>query len=49
MKEKLNLDLEVEEIEKRELGGGTCSSSTTSRRCTCMCIYTTTLVSDLHQ
>ncbi len=49
MKEKLNLDLEVEEIEKREVGGGSCTSSTTSRRCTCLCAYTTTLVTDLRQ
>jgi hypothetical protein len=42
----LSLDLEIEEIEKREKGGGICSSSTTSRRCTCMCIAPTTLAWD---
>jgi hypothetical protein len=40
------LDLEIEEIEKRERGGGNCTSSTTSNRCTCLCFYTTTLVAD---
>jgi len=38
------LHLEVEEIEKREKAGGSCTSSTTSNHCTCMCIYTTTTV-----
>ena len=44
MKEKQpqTLDLEIEEIEKREKAGGSCTSSTTSRHCTCACIYTTT-------
>jgi hypothetical protein len=36
------LDLEIHEIERREKAGGSCSSSTTSRHCTCMCIATTT-------
>jgi hypothetical protein len=31
------LRLEVEEIESRERAGGVCSSSTTSRLCTCLC------------
>jgi hypothetical protein len=39
---KLSLDLEIEEIESREKAGGTCTSSTTSRHCTCMCIAPTT-------
>jgi hypothetical protein len=43
----LSLDLEIEEIETREKAGGTCTSSTTSRHCTCMCIYPTTLTADL--
>ena len=45
MKEKraLTLDLEIEEIEKREKAGGTCTSSTTSRHCTCACILPTTI------
>lgn len=38
----MSLDLEIEEIESREKAGGICSSSTTSRRCTCMCIAPTT-------
>ena len=48
MEEKapLSLDLEVEEIEKREKAGGSCTSSTTSHHCTCMCIGPTTLSSD---
>jgi hypothetical protein len=37
----VSLDLEVEEIERREKAGGTCTSSTTSRHCTCACISTT--------
>jgi hypothetical protein len=44
----LSLDLEIEEIETREKAGGTCTSSTTSRHCTCMCI-STTLTADLTQ
>ena len=45
MKEKLpvGLNLEVEEIESRERAGGSCTSSTTSRHCTCLCRYTTTI------
>ena len=45
MEEKapLSLDLEVEEIEKREKAAGNCTSSTTSRHCTCMCVGPTTL------
>ena len=44
MKETPNvLSLEVEEIESRERAGGSCTSSTTSRHCTCLCRYTTTL------
>jgi hypothetical protein len=35
------LDLEVEEIEKRERGGGCLTSSSTSRLCTCPCKETT--------
>ena len=35
------LNLEVEEIERRERGGGSCTSSSTSRLCTCKCIFTT--------
>ena len=35
------LNLEVEEIERRERGHGSCTSSTTSRLCTCRCIFTT--------
>lgn len=37
------LELEVEEIERRERGHGSCTSSTTSRLCTCKCIDTTTI------
>jgi hypothetical protein len=37
----VSLDLEVEEIERREKAGGSCTSSTTSRHCTCACISTT--------
>jgi hypothetical protein len=37
------LNLEVEEIESRERGGGCLTSSSTSRLCTCACRYTTTL------
>jgi hypothetical protein len=38
MKENLPvLELEVEELEKRERGGGCYTSSTTSRLCTCPC------------
>ena len=43
---KLVLDLEIDEIESREKAGGSCTSSTTSRHCTCMCIFTTTLAKD---
>jgi hypothetical protein len=32
------LNLEVEEIEHRERGGGSCTSSTASRWCTCRCL-----------
>ena len=42
----LVLDLEIDEIETREKAGGTCTSSTTSRHCTCMCIFPTTLAQD---
>lgn len=42
MKENLPiLNLEVEEIETRERGGGCFTSSTTSRLCTCPCRQTT--------
>ena len=41
------LDLEIVEIERREKAGGICTSSTTSRHCTCMCIAPTTGLSDL--
>jgi len=42
MKENMPvLDLEVEEIETRERGGGCHTSSTTSRLCTCPCHITT--------
>jgi hypothetical protein len=44
----VSLDLEIEEIESREKAGGFCTSSTTSRRCTCMCIAPTTGVADLN-
>lgn len=41
MNEKLPLlNLEVEEIERRERGHGSCTSSTTSRLCTCKCFVT---------
>ena len=40
------LDLEIDEIETREKASGSCTSSTTSRHCTCMCIFTTTLVNN---
>jgi len=42
MKDQLpvTMDLEIEEIERREKAGGFCTSSTTSRHCTCMCINT---------
>ena len=43
---KLVLDLEIDEIESREKAGGSCTSSTTSSHCTCMCIFTTTLAKD---
>jgi hypothetical protein len=44
MKDKFPvLILEVEEIESRERGHGSCTSSTTGRLCTCKCIDTTTL------
>ncbi|MBI3448680.1 MAG: hypothetical protein HY049_07180 [Acidobacteria bacterium] len=36
-----SLDLEVEEIESRERVAGSCTSSSTSRRCTCACFITT--------
>ncbi|HXI04291.1 MAG TPA: hypothetical protein VNI57_14060 [Candidatus Saccharimonadales bacterium] len=42
-RESTSLDLEVEEVETRERLGGNCSSSTTSRFCTCACFFTTTL------
>ena len=48
-RETLSLDLEVEEIESREKAGGFCTSSTTSRHCTCMCIATTTGIGELNQ
>jgi hypothetical protein len=35
----LSLDLEIEEIESREKAGGNCTSSTTSRHCTCRCRF----------
>jgi hypothetical protein len=35
------LDLEVTEIERREKAGGSCTSSSTSRHCTCACFNTT--------
>jgi hypothetical protein len=41
------LDLEIEEIESREKAGGNCTSSTTSRHCTCACISTTIEASEL--
>ena len=46
---RLSLDLEIEEIESREKPGGFCSSSTTSRRCTCMCIAPTTGFAEVSQ
>lgn len=36
------LDLEVEEIESRPRNFGTCTSSTTSKLCTCLCRLPTT-------
>jgi hypothetical protein len=42
----LTLDLEIDEIESREKAGGNCTSSTTSRHCTCLC-FITTLSADL--
>jgi hypothetical protein len=48
-KQPLSLDLEIEEIESREKAGGTCTSSTTSRHCTCACFFPTTLATDLIQ
>jgi len=36
------LVLEVEEIERQERGSGSCTSSSTSRLCTCRCIYPST-------
>jgi hypothetical protein len=36
------LNLEVEEIESRQRAGGTCTSSTTSKLCTCLCRFPTT-------
>ena len=45
VKEKMPvLNLEVEEIESRERGAGNCTSSTTSRHCTCLCFITTSRV-----
>lgn len=44
----VSLNLEIEEIESREKDGGTCTSSTTSRHCTCMCIFPTTTAKDLN-
>ena len=38
------LDLEVEEIERRERSGGCSTSSSTSRLCTCPCRETTTIL-----
>ena len=44
MKENIPiLNLEVEEIETRERGGGCFTSSSTSLMCTCACKETTTL------
>lgn len=48
MNDQVFLDLEIEEIESREKAGGTCTSSTTSRRCTCLCRAPTTGVHDLN-
>src|SRR5262245_52515597 len=39
---RVSLNLEVQEIEKREKAGGHCSSSTTHRGCTCACRPPTT-------
>src|SRR5262249_14487235 len=41
------LNLEVEEIETRERAGGNCTSSTTSRHCTCLCRATTTTLASV--
>jgi hypothetical protein len=38
---RLVLNLEVEEIERRERSGGCLTSSSTSRLCTCPCKETT--------
>jgi len=47
MKEKLPvLDLEVEEIERRERHGGCSTSSSTSRLCTCPCYLTTSRLAE---
>jgi hypothetical protein len=37
-----SLSLEVEEIESRQRAAGSCTSSTTSRMCTCLCKLPTT-------
>jgi len=37
----MTLDLEIKEIERRERAGGSCTSSSTSRHCTCACFITT--------
>jgi hypothetical protein len=44
----LSLDLEIDEIESREKAGGTCTSSTTSRHCTCLCFFPTTNAGELN-
>jgi hypothetical protein len=50
MKENMPvLSLEVEEIESRERGSGSCTSSTTSRHCTCACFITTSRVAVLEK
>ena len=41
-KSTTTLSLEVEEIETRERANGSCTSSTTSPRCTCLCRFPTT-------
>jgi hypothetical protein len=47
-KQVLALDLEIEEIESREKAGGHCTSSTTSRHCTCRCFLATEQSAELN-
>lgn len=45
----LSLDLEIEEIESREKAAGHCTSSTTSRHCTCRCILVSSATVETNQ